>query len=57
MILRHPLDLLYGVLVFYLAGVAWWLFCSFLRADYFTWPGVFKGFIWPWLWLKSRRKP
>ena len=56
MILRHPLELLYGVLIVYGAGVAWWLACSFFRADYFTWPDVFKAFTWPWLWARSRRK-
>jgi hypothetical protein len=42
-VIRHPAEVLYGVIVFYSAGVAWWLACSFFRAEYFTWPDVLKA--------------
>jgi hypothetical protein len=44
------LAFMYGI------GVAAWEYCTFLRADYFTWAGAARGFIWPWLWLKTKQK-
>jgi hypothetical protein len=41
--------------IFYGGGLVFWELNVFFRSDYWTWKMVGQGFIWPWLWLKSRR--
>lgn len=51
---RDPLLLAWWALAGYGAGVAWWEFSVFFRADYWRWADVWRGFAWPVLWARRR---
>jgi hypothetical protein len=53
----HHLGLIGLALAFmYAIGLVFWEFSVFFRQDYWNWGQVGQGFIWPWVWLKARRR-
>jgi hypothetical protein len=55
LVLHSPLVLLWWTLAIYGAGLLYWEFSVFFRADYFRWADVWNGFMWPVWWIRRNR--